>query len=463
MKYIPHPYQKEDIEFLLTGKIGGLFEDMGLGKSSVVLSVIDQARFDYFDTHKVIIVAPKNVILNQWPMEILKWDMSKDTPFTILHGNKKDDRLLFPVPIFLINYDGLPWLLRKYRNRNLRKHLPAFDMLVIDESTFIKNDQTQRHRILKMLFGDIKRKIILTGTPTPKGLIDLYGQISMLDDRVLGTSLTSYRNNYFLSIDNGTGVRKYMPRRGSRDLITKRIAHLVKIRKAKDHLDKKELRINKIYCELPKKQRKEYDELEKEFFLELDSGDSVEVFNAASLTNKLRQYVQGFVYLPGKVPQAVNTVKFKVLKEILESVNGQPVLCAIQFLAEVDLLRKYLGYEIPAINSKTSSRLTSEHIVNWNKGKIPLLLAHPQSIGHGVNLQDGGHINVWLGLPWAMDHHQQFDGRLDRQGQKHRVISHHILIKDTIDHAVEMSIENKTDEQNKIMAALQHYREERGL
>ncbi|MGD9156901.1 MAG: DEAD/DEAH box helicase [Desulfobacteraceae bacterium] len=459
-KFVPKDYQVEDIDFLSTARIGGLFEEMGLGKTVVVLKTIEAAMFDFVDTEKTLVVSTKNVILNQWPQEIKKWDFSSNFSFTILHGEYKQQNLLLKKQIYLINYDGLYWLNRQYRNKRLWPILPKFDMVVIDESTHIKNDQSQRSQIIQQLFGLAKRKIILTGTPTPNGLIDLYGQICFLNDRVLGTNLTSFRNNYFISVDGGHGGYKYVPRQGSRDLITKRIAHLVKIRKAADHLEKEEVRINKIECNFDDKIQEEYDTLESDFFLELDD-QKVEVFSAASLSSKLRQYTQGFLYGQDKKVSQVNDTKHKVLKEILEYSTGHPILCGIQFIAEVDLIRKFLGYNVPAINSKTSDRDTAKYIEQWNNRQLPLLIAHPQSIAHGINLQSGGNIILWLGLPWAMDHYQQFIGRLDRQGQKNGVIVHHLIVKKTIDEAIMAALESKVDTQNRVIDSIQKYRDEK--
>jgi SNF2 family DNA or RNA helicase len=229
--------------------------------------------------------------------------------------------------------------------------------------------------------------------------------------------------------------------------------------KEEDVLPRDKATHNTIYCELPATARKEYERLEKEFFVELEAGGQVEVFNAASLAMKLRQYIQGFLYDPlnSKVLPA-NTVKAEALKELVESLDGRPLLCAIQFQHEVDMLRKVFGYRIPALYSKTSSVEQARVIEEWNRGEHPLLLSHPASGGIGLNLQDGGSTMCWYAHTWDLEHYLQFNARIDRQGQKHAVVNHHLVMKDTVEEVIVEALEWKESDQSSFVNALRKYR-----
>jgi SNF2 family DNA or RNA helicase len=454
MNFKPYNYQKECISFLNNTPKAGLFLDMGMGKTGITLSAIKDAMYDYWDCDRVLIIAPLRVVLIAWPSELQKWSEFKDIPYTILHGPQKEYNLRSNAKIFLINYDGLRWL----NSKNEEDLVPQFDMVVLDESTFIKNSTTLRYKIIKKLFYKAKRKVILTGTPAPNGLLNLYGQISFLDDQALGRSFYSFRNNFFTPV--GRYGYKWVPRRGTTEIINKKVAPLVKILKAKDYLDMPGLNINEILVDLPEKKREEYKKLERDFFLELESGESVTAFNAASLSMKLRQYVQGFIY-KNETSILIHDTKLNVLKELLESAAGNPILCAVQFIQDINMIQSFFSkMKIPAVYSKTKGSDSTKYIKQWNAGKIPLLLTHPASMGHGLNLQTGGHTVVWFGITWSLEQHDQLNCRLYRNNQENTVIINYIIMRKTVDEAIMSALRDNATTQANLIQSLRRYRDE---
>jgi len=459
MIFTPHDYQKECIDFLQETPNAALLLSMGLGKTAIVLQTIHDNMFSSFDTRRTIVIAPKNVALITWPNEVNKWKQFRDISFTVLHGPNKNSKVLQKKDLYIINYEGLPWLASCYKDRETRKRLPRFDMVVVDESTYIKNRSSQRNRFCRALFGEVKRKVLLTGTPSPNGMLDLFGQFDFVAPGLLAKTQTSYQRAYFVPPSSMSPSRKWVLRSGVKDIIAAKIAPLSKVLKEEDVLPRDKARHNTILCELPAKARKEYERLEDEFFVELEAGGQVEVFNAASLAMKLRQYIQGFLYDPesGTALQA-NTIKAEALKELVESLNGRPLLCAIQFQHEVDMLRKVFGYQIPALYSKTTSKEQARIIEAWNRGDEPLLLGHPASGGIGLNLQDGGSTMCWYSHTWDLQHYLQFNARIDRQGQKQIVTNHHLVMKDTIEEVIVEALARKEEDQTSFVDILRNYR-----
>lgn len=458
---VPHWYQKDCREFLEVTPCAGLFLDLGLGKTSIVLDYVNEAMFNHFKVSKTLVIGPKNVIRVAWPKEIRKWENFKDLKFAVLHGKDKDQALRTNADVYLINYDGLKWLSRQYAKD---KNLPRFDLLVIDESTAIKNSESQRSQGIRWLFHTVPRKVILTGTPSPNGLIDLYGQVDFLVPGLLAKNITEYRKAYFVPPDLETGNRKWYPRRGITDILSKKMAPYCKVLREDECLDREKAHHNVIPCRMEGKDMKQYRVLEKEFFLKLDNGAEIEVFSGSSLSMKLRQYIQGFMYdTVTKEAWHVNSVKAEVLQELVEAANGKPILCAIQFQHEVDMLRHIFGYRIPAIYGKTTERETDEILAGWDRGEHPLVLIHPASGGEGLNLQDGGHILVWFSTTWDLKHYLQLNGRIDRQGQREVCQIHHLIMEDTVDEVVMAAREDKEFTQEKLLKRLKAYRDEKSL
>ena len=455
MIFTPRPYQEEAIDFLLKNGSAGLFADMGLGKTAMTLSAIQDLLLNSFKAHRVLVVAPLRVALISWPDELKKWGFDQRLTSVVIHGGKKKQLLHFDAhaaDVTFINYDGLKWLSENAVG------MPHYDMLVLDESTFVKNQKTKRFKILRSLRKHVDRCIILTGTPMPNSMMDLWSQVYMLDQgERLGTSFYKFRNKYFMKIDH-FGY-KWALKRGAKEEIIDLISDICMVLKAVDHLDMPELKRNAIETRLSKVRMSEYEELEKDFFLMLENGEAVEAFSSAALSMKLRQYVAGFVYDDEGNPIRVHKERLYLLSELLESLNGKPLLCAVQFKEEIPMIREHLKSNVPAIYSDTKTNEGLQHIRDWNEGKLPLLLAHPASIGHGLNLQSGGCNLLWYSLTWSLEHFDQTNARLWRSGQEDDVTMHYIVVKDTIDEAISDAIKGKDKSQQELIKRLKEWRD----
>ena len=455
--FTPLDYQAEDIQFLLDTPCAALLYWMGLGKTATLLSALDDLMFNQFTVKKTLVLGPKNVIRATWPDEVDKWAEFRAMTYAVLHGKDKDQLLMRDTDLYFINYEGLKWLYNKYQDKTLRGRLPYFDMVVADESTRIKNATSKTSKYCKALFGNVPRKVDLTGTIAPNGYIDLFGQMDFLQPGLLAKNITGYRNAYFLPPAEGNPSKKYVLRSGVKDIIANKIAPYVRVR-GKDCIKQKDPVLNTIYCDLPEKEMKQYEKMEKDFYLELEDGGSLDIFSAGTLSMKLRQFIQGFVYdTENGTVHDVNRIKALALKELVESLNGQPLLCGIQFQYEVDMLRKVFGYRVPAMYSPTSDKEEMENIRMWNRGEIKLLLMHPQSGGIGLNLQAGGSDVLWFSQTWNLEHYQQMNARIDRLGQKDGVIIHHLVMRDTVDEVIVDVLKHKAKEQSELLTAIELY------
>lgn len=451
-EYKPRPYQQRMTDFIKDTPRCGLFAEMGLGKTVTTLTAIDDLMYDEFRVGRVLILAPLRVALLTWPEEIDKWNHTRRLTYSVIYGEERLGALLTKSDIHIMSYSTLPWLVEYLK---LRKRWPyEYDMVIFDESTYIKNKSSNRWTICNALFYDIPRKVILTGTPSPNGLHDLWGQIFHLDNgRALGASLGDFRRMYFLR----DGYR-YHPLKSAKEQITKQLAHLVMPMKAEDYLTLPPFSENQIKCLFDAKQTDQYEQLEKEFFIEI-AGIDTTAFDAASLSTKLRQYCQGFLYNDMSGVSTVHDLKIEELKNILDSTDDN-VLIAVQFKQDVHNIRAALG-DIPAIYGETDIKDDMVNIGKWNRRELKAMIAHPASLAHGVNLQSGGSTLVWFGITWNLEHHDQFNARIYRQGQTRPVIAHYIIIKGTIDEVVMSVIKRKTKTQHELMRSIQTYRKQK--
>lgn len=452
MRFYPHKYQDRAINFLLDNAEAALLLDMGLGKTISVLTAFDELKYGRGEVQSMIVVAPLRVTHLVWKQEAKKWNHTKHLRVVTLHGKDKNRNLHKRADIYLINYDGLQWLSNQLRipGNGFPQNI---DMLVFDESTCVKTYGSNRSKISRALAMSIKRRVILTGTPAPNSQLDIWHQIYLLDfGKRLGPSYTGFRAQHFVKTE---GQSRYFPRAGVTDWTTKRINDICLVMEAKDHLTLPERIDNKIEICLPDALKDQYDELEREFFLELD-GTGVTAFNAASLTMKLRQFTQGFVY-NDELIHIIHTKKIEALREIVDG-SGTPILVAIQFRHEAEFIKQEFG-DVPVIYGGTKTSDTQKYVKQWNKGNVPILAAHPASLSHGVNLQYGGHTIVWLGLTWSLEQYLQFNARLERQGQENSIIIHHIVMKKTIDEVVLRTLETKTSTQQNMIKQLKGYRD----
>lgn len=452
--FVPHAYQQKAIEFCLANKYAGLFLDPGLGKTAISLSVIKSLKKSD-EKIKVLVIAPLLVAHNVWPNETRKWKQFEDLTVHVLHG--KDKRTDVDADIYVINPEGLPWLKDNW------KSLPAFHTLVIDESTKFKHSNTKRFKLLKPLLPTFSRRYILTGSPAANGLLDLFGQMYVLDlGRSLGRYITHFRNRFFYP--TGYGGYEWKLRQGGEQEIYELIAPSVMRLSAKDELDLPDLVENDIWIDLPPKVMKQYKELEDDMLLVLDEG-IVTALNAGSVSNKCRQVSNGGLYIDkqdGTRDTAhLHYEKAQAVCNIIEEV-GEGVLVLYEFRHDLDRLqreiKKVTGHVPPHLGGGVPASKAKQIVDDWNAGAIPVLLGHPASMGHGVNLQGYGSHVVFHSIPWDLELYEQAVARIYRQGVTSRVLVHHILSRGTVDRVVRSAIHAKDRTQQALLDALKNYR-----
>ena len=401
---------------------------------------------------KVLVIAPLRVVRDTWPMEVVKWDHLKELDVSVIVGDLKARKAAVSANalIYIVNRENVKWLIDYYEKNGLRWD---FDCIVIDELSSFKNYQSQRFKYLRKVRPFVKRWIGLTGTPTSNGLMDLWAEIGILDGgERLGRFIGRFRDAYFKpgSMNPATGVVfSYIPRPGAEQQIYERISDITISMKAIDHLQMPECLYVNHEVEMDAQERKLYDQLKKDLIIPLEDGD-IDAANAASLSNKLLQMSNGAVYDENKEACVIHSRKLEMLEDLIEAANGQPVLIAYWFKHDRARIAEHLtaaGYSPRDIRS-------SEDIADWNAGKIPIALIHPASAGHGLNIQEGGHILIWFGLTWSLELYQQTNARLWRQGQKETVTIHHIVTKNTVDEDVLAALASKDVTQEKLIAAV---------
>lgn len=442
-----HEYQRTAVQHIIEHPYGALLMEMGLGKSISTLTAIKKLMDEYLEVNKVLVIAPKRVAESTWSDEIAKWEHLKGLTVSKILGTEKQRKaaLKAPADIFVINRENVVWLVS-----HLQGYWP-FDMIVIDELSSFKSSKSARFRALRLVRPKTNRVVGLTGTPVPNGLIDLWSQLYLLDlGERLGKTITSYRSKYFRpGRSNGQIVFDYKLNSGSEEAIYKQIGDICISMKAEDYLQLPERIDRTVEVHLPEKMMNQYLEFEKDQVLALENEDGdISAVNAAALSNKLLQFSNGAVYDSERNVHDVHAEKLDALEEIVEAANGQSVLVFFSFRHDVSrILRKLKSYHPKEIGSP-------EDIKAWNEGDIPVLLAHPAGAGHGLNLQAGGHIVVWFGLPWSSELYQQANARLYRQGQNKPVIIHHLIAKGTMDEDVMKALAGKIDKQEALMQAV---------
>jgi len=419
---------------------------MGLGKTVSTLTAVEFLIYHDFAVNTVLVVAPKRVVENVWTTEGKKWEHLNKLRITRIIGTPKQRKaaLKEEADVYLISKDNLVWLIALHGSSRL-----PFDMLVIDESSAFKNHASKRFKALKLVIGCFDRVVILTGTPAPNGLKDLWAQIYLLDrGKRLGKNITAYRREFFYQ---GHNFYQHYLRGGSEKAIHEKIADICISMKAEDYLDLPKRVDNYIELVLPKKIKKQYDEFEEEQVLELfdsEDVDEISVVNAAALSNKLMQFSNGAVYDEDKNWHSVHNVKLDAAEELVENAAGNPVLIFYTFKHDLEKLQQRLSKYSPV------KLKTNKDIEDWNAGKIQVMLMHPASGGHGLNLQYGGHIMIWYGPTWNLEHLLQAIKRLDRQGQTKPVIVNYLICKNTIDERVVKATDKKEEGQKGLMAAI---------
>jgi SNF2 family DNA or RNA helicase len=448
MKFIPKQYQKDCIKFIDDNPKSALFLDMGLGKTVIILTHIHEKLLDCLSIRHALIVAPLRVATVTWPAEIEKWDHTRVLTYHVLHG--KGRTVDAPrVNITLTNYETLQWM-RKYPHIFNR-----FDYVVFDESTWLKNHTSKRWQTAFSMFGTRQHIKLLTGTPIPNGLEDIWGQMFWLDHGArLGRTKSTFMQEYFLQ--GGYMQYKYLPRSGSLQRVTDKVKDIAKTLKAKDYVQLPSILFNDISVKLPSDVMDRYAKFEREFLIQI-GGQEIIAFNTATLGMKLRQCVQGFIYDEDKRALRLHDEKIKALEELLKT-SPANFLVAVNFKAEIEMLRKhFLSYQPMAVYGDTSPQESARAVHAWNSGNLRLLFAHPQSLGHGMNLQQGGFTVVWMGPTWNLEHWLQFNKRLHRMGQTKPVIIHTIVAENTVDSVVSAALKGKDVTQEKLLQGLINY------
>ena len=391
---------------------------------------------------RVLVIAPLRVAENVWGAEIQKWDhLNHLTIAKVLGPEKKRIKALnTEADLHIINRENVEWLVKLYE-----KDWP-FDTVIIDELSSFKSNKAKRFRALRKVRPMMKRIIGLTGTPAPNGLIDLWPQLYLLDGgERLGKTITGYRERYFVPDRRSREVVfSYKPRPGAEETIYNKISDICVSMKSEDYLQLPDRIDNTIDVYMPEQAKKKYDQLERDKLLPLLESD-VEAGTAGVLANKLLQMAGGAVYDEYGKPEVMHNAKLSALEETIEAANKKPVLVFYSYRHELDRIRKKFGARVMD---------TAVDIDAWNKGEVPVMLAHPASAGHGLNLQAGGNIIIWFGLPWSLELYQQANARLHRQGQQQAVVVHHLVTKDTVDEDVMKVLANKESGQDALLEAV---------
>lgn len=449
MKFIPRKYQTPAIEHILKHPKCAVFMSMGMGKTVTVLSAVDVLSL-LGDVKRTLVIAPLRVATGVWPVEVRKWTHTRYMRVSVITGDAEQRKaaLRTEVDVYCINYENIQWLVEQ-----CKKGWP-FDTVVCDESTRLKSLRSKgggkRTAALRSVARCTKRWINLTGTPAPNGLVDLWGQLWFLDfGERLGATFTAFANRWFRQNWNGFG---YEPMPHSNAEIHAKIEDICLTLKAEDYFDIEDPILTDVKVQLPAKARALYDRFESEMFAELE-GHELEAFNAAALTNKCSQLANGAAYIDDKRNwKGVHDAKIEALDSIVTEAAGAPVLVSYWFKSDLARLKK----AFPKGRTLDKKQKTVD---DWNEGKIPLLFAHPQSAGHGLNLQYGGNILVFFSMTWDLELYDQIIERIGpvrqlQAGFDRAVFIYRILAEDTVDEVMAARLINKRTVQDALLDAL---------
>ena len=447
MKYVPHDYQSYATEFILNHPVAAILLQMGLGKSVITLTAM-QELFRRGEIRKALVIAPLRVARDTWPEEIRKWDHLRGLKFSVAVGtaDERKQAIALSPQITLINRENVPWLVQHLGNRF------DYDMVVIDELSSFKNWEAKRFRALMKVRPSVLRVVGLTGTPSPNGYMDLFAEYRVLDmGERLGRFIGRFREAYFTPDRWGNGqVFSWKLRPGAAEEIFRKIQDITVSMKSVDHLKMPECVLNNVPVHMDERETAQYETLKEDLFLRVLNRDGIKEIdakNASVLCNKLSQMANGAVYTDdGKVAH-IHDRKLDALEDLIEAANGNPLLVAYWYQHDIDRIRQRFP-EVRVLKS-------SEDIRDWNAGKIPVAAIHPASAGHGLNLQAGGSTLVWFGLTWSLELYQQTNARLWRQGQQaETVVIHHLVTEGTIDERILTALKNKDRSQESLIDAV---------
>ena len=403
----------------------------------------------------ILVLAPLRVCYTSWPNELRKWKEFNHLKFQILHGSKKSEALKQKADVYIMNYEGLPWLSEQLGKLKVW----PFDMLVADESTKIRHTNTQRFKILRPLLNKFKRRVILTGSPVANNLLDIFGQCYVMDSgATLGPYVTAFRKEFFFQ--TGFGGYTWLPKANAQTEIFERLAPRVFYAHDEDYLQLPDLIEKDVVVELPPKVKAMYDQMETALRLDFEAGRVV-ASNTGVASMKCRQIANGGVYLDGfeKEWQQVHEAKTEAVVDLIEELSGQPALVTYDFLHDLERLKKALGADTPHIGKGgiTPAQLPAL-ISRWNAGHVPVIIVSPQSMSHGVDgLQEAGRAVIWASLTYNNEDYIQLIARLRRSGATERVLVAHIIAKDTVDEAVMAALRRKERGQSALFSALKDY------
>ena len=445
MNFKPYPHQQAGIDWIIANPAAALLWGMGTGKTVTTLTAIDLLLHDCLEAGPVLVIAPKRVAENTWTKETEKWEHLRHLRISSILGTAKQRQqaLETKADIYVTNRENVVWLVEQYKPGRW-----PFPIVVIDELSSFKSAQAKRWKALRRVRGQIIRLIGLTGTPRPNGLEDLWPEVYLLDQGArLGRTLSAFRARYLVPEKmNGHIVYSYRPREGAEQEVYSRISDVAMSIKKEDVLSLPGQIYEDIELTMPPALLRQYKQFERDHLLEcLDSEGEIVAGTAAALTNKLLQFANGAIYdMDGQV-HPLHDVKLDALEELLEEAGGDPVLVLYAYKHDRDRIMERI---------KCRELDKPEDIDAWNRGEIPVALAHPASIGHGLNLQDGGHIIVWYGLTWSLELYQQANERLNRPGQKNVCRIYHLIMQGTHDARVLKALENKDEGQAAAIEAL---------
>lgn len=450
MIFRPHAYQQHCINKILEIKKLGLFLDMGLGKTITTLTAVKELKYNRFLVRKVLVIAPKKVAEGTWTKEKDKWDHTKMLRVSPVLGSqaKRIRALNTPADLYIINRENVCWLVDYYRNAW------PFDMVVVDESSSFKSHSAKRFKALASVGNHIDRMVELTGTPSPNGLEDLWSQVFLLDggDR-LGKRYSHFRERYFQPDKRGADgmVYSYEAKPGTGRAILDKISDVCISMKAEDYLQLPDVTYHEIPVKLDAKSEKAYYELERKMVLQLpEDEEEISVTSAAALSNKLLQLANGAIYDEDRQVHEVHKCKIEAFLELIESLQGKPVLVFYNYQHD----RQRLLEALAGTKLRVRELKTTQDEDDWNARKIDILLTHPASSAYGLNLQHGGNHVIWFGLTWNYELYSQANKRLHRQGQTEKVIIHHLVSAGTRDEDVMQALQHKDDMQNWVMESL---------
>lgn len=450
-----HDYQERGVGHIIDNEYCALFLDMGLGKTVTTLTAIKEL-LDNCIISNALVIAPKKVTQVTWSDEIKNWEHLQGLTISVIDGTAKQRReaMAAKADIYAVSRDNIVWLVLEHGGVKL-----PYDMVVIDELSSFKNHASKRFRAMRKVRKFIPRVVGLTGTPAPNGLIDLFAQMYLIDEgQRLGKTVTAYRDRFFRpGKRNGDIVYTYelkAPQDETEQQISDLISDITISMTAEDYLKMPDKIMLYDYVDLAPKVLAMYRDFEKEQILELiNSDEPISAASAAALSNKLQQFANGAIYDAERNVKDLHDEKLDKLEELVEAANGEPVLIAYSYKHDLErIMRKLKAYKPVKLEKP-------EHIADWNAGKIPVLVTHPASAGHGLNLQKGGHNIVWFGNTWSLELYQQFNARLYRQGQGKPVTIHHIVTRGTIDEKIIKSLDGKRETQDGLMESIKELME----